>query len=128
MPKSWGVGSDLSQAARKLKIGRDKIKELENPIEDAVSEYIGKMPFLWLEVDDDPSPDSMRGFIERNAIALLSGYNRFESDEPSSGWLGRYCDRERVCVSGLWNNRHVDGHYDETFLDEMSRRIDAIGD
>jgi hypothetical protein len=32
------------------------------------------MQLLWLEIDDEPSPASLRGFIERNAIALLSTY------------------------------------------------------
>ena len=32
------------------------------------------MPFLWLEVPDPPGPDSLRGYIERNAIVLLSNY------------------------------------------------------
>ena len=126
LPESWGVGSDLSQAARKLGIGRDEIKELENPIEAIVSEYIGGMPFLWLEVDDAPGPDSKRGFIERNAIALLSGHNHSEFDEPSTEWLGRYSDRELVRLSGLWNNRHVDEDYAPIFLDDMERWIDAM--
>ena len=110
-----------------LRIDRNVIGEREAPIEATVSEYIGGMPFLWLEVDDTPGPDSKRGFIERNAIALLSGYNHSEFEEPSAEWLGRYCDRERVRLSGLWNNRHVDEECAPTFLDEMERRIDAIG-
>ena len=30
----------------------------------------------------------MRGYIERNAIALLSNYGKPAIDPPSPGWLG----------------------------------------
>jgi hypothetical protein len=45
---------------------------LERSLEALVSEYIGSMPVLWLKVDDQPGPNSTRGFVERNAIAMLS--------------------------------------------------------
>ena len=63
---------------------------------------------MWLDVGDMTGPDSKRGFIERNAIALLSGYRYSDGDAPSTEWLVYYSDRERVRLSGLWNNRHVD--------------------
>ena len=47
-------------------------RERERHLETAVSKVIGEMPFLWLAVEDAPGPASLRGFIERNAIALLS--------------------------------------------------------
>ena len=37
-----------------------------------MSRYIGVMPFLHLAVNDEPSPESMRAYLERNSIALLS--------------------------------------------------------
>jgi hypothetical protein len=40
-----------------------------------VSEVIGKMSFLWLPIGDEPGPNSQRGYIERNVIALLSNAN-----------------------------------------------------
>ena len=63
--------------------------------------------------------------IERNAIALLSGYREPAPDPPSSDWLGHLSDRERVRSSGLWNNNHVDEDYDSSFLDVFARRIDG---
>ena len=95
-------------------------------VELCISKYIGQMPFLWLDVRDDPGPNSKRGFIERNAIALLSNYGRPAVDGPSTEWLGQYSNRERVRRSGLWNSNHVDEAYDSSFLDEMELRIDAI--
>jgi hypothetical protein len=61
-------------------------------------------------------PQSDRGIIERNAIALLSNYGKGASDPPSATWLGNYSDRDRVRRSGLWNNNHVDEVYDPKFI------------
>ncbi len=69
-PPSWGV-SDIRSAARQIGIGLEDVKQWERTLEVKVSRYIRSMPFLWLNVGDEPGPDSQRGFIERNAIALL---------------------------------------------------------
>ena len=125
LPESWGVANSAGEAARKLGIDRSAVNEAEVGIEARVSEYIGQMPFLWPSVNDAPGPISKRGLIERNAVALLSGYGWPCADRPSAEWLGHYSDRERVCLSGLWNNHHVDETYDPSFLDEMEWQIDA---
>ena len=125
LPESWSVGRSVVEAARRLNVDCGLVKEDEAGIEARVSEYIGQMPFLWLNVNDAPGPNSSRGFIERNAIALLSGYSRPAADGPSTGWLGHYSDREKVRRSGLWNNNHVDETYDPSFLDELESLIDA---
>jgi hypothetical protein len=85
------------------------------------------MPFLWLAVEDEAGPESQRGYIERNSIALLSNYNRAPLDPPSPGWLGFHCNREKVRNSGLWNSSHVDETYDPEFLDEVDRLVSAEG-
>ncbi len=97
------------------------IRKQEQPLEKLVSETIGEMPFLWLAITDDPGPDSLRGRIECNAIALLSNYHKPPADAPSPRWLGRHCDRLKVRCSGLWNQNHIDEDYDPGFLDEMER-------
>jgi hypothetical protein len=101
------------------------IREVEKPLEQAVSRHIGDMPFLWLEVDDPPGPDSQRKVIERNAIGLLSNY--CSSDKPidpsSEDWLGRYTENENIIRSGLWNVDHVRECYDPAFLDLLSQFI-----
>ena len=71
LPPSWGVGGDPGTAARRLGLDRADVKSTEADLEALVSRYIGDMPFLWLGVEDEPSPASQRGLIERNAIALL---------------------------------------------------------
>ena len=83
------------------------------------------MPFLWLEVDDEPAPSSERGVIERNAIALLSSFREASPDPASTGWLGHFSDRERVRRSGLWNNQHVDERYAPSFLDVLEKWVGA---
>ena len=100
-----------------------EVRELEQPFEQAVSDVIGEMPVLWLPVEDEPGPNSLRGYIEKNAIALLSNYRRQSIDGPSHSWLGHYCNRERVRTSGLWNSNHVDESYDPEFLDTFAYLI-----
>jgi hypothetical protein len=107
---TWGKGSSAPSAVRAGELGL----ELE------VSEVIGAMPFLWLAVDDEPGPKSARGFIERNAIALLSNHGKVPLDPPSATWLGHACNREKVRRSGLWNSNHVEEACDPRFLDRMA--------
>jgi hypothetical protein len=122
-PSSWGIGADPGAAAPSLGMTREEVLHAERPLEAMVSEHIRRMPFLWLAVDDVAGPQSQRGFIERNAIALLSNYHRSAIDQPSRDWLGNHCNRERVRLSGLWNNNHVDDVYDPGFLDLMERSV-----
>ncbi len=110
---SWGQGSSAPREVR----GR------EQSLEKAVSAMIDEMPFLWLAIDDEPGPDSLRGYIERNAIALLSNFGKEPLDPPSQDWLGGFCNRERVRTSGLWNSNHVNEEYEPDFLEAIERLI-----
>lgn len=111
---TWGQGGSAPAA----------IRAGEAELELAVSRRIGAMPLVWLDIPDAPGPSSLRGFVERNSIALLSEANREPLDPPSANWLGRQCDRARVRASGLWNSNHVDESYDPAFLDELERLVD----
>jgi hypothetical protein len=110
---TWSVGNSATS----------EIKAGEIALERKVSSFIGAMPFLWISIDDEPGAKSLRGFIERNAIALLSNYRRQPIDAPSTGWLGHHCDREKVRKSGLWNSNHVDEAYDPNFLDCFDEQV-----
>lgn len=111
---TWGVGSSA---------GRE-IRMKEHAVEKLVSEHIRSMPFLWVKVDDEPGPDSLRAYIERNTIELLSNYNRTTKiDPPSPNWLGRFCKNEKVQRSGLWNSDYVDEAYDKRFLDKLEELV-----
>ena len=105
-------------------MSRVAINAVEANLEACVSKHIRNMPFVVLSVGDPSGPNSMRGFIERNAIALLSGWLEPAIDPPSRDWLGRHSDRERARRSGLWNNEQVDEACNLSFLDTMEEMID----
>ncbi len=113
---TWNVGNSA---------GRD-IRVLELQMEQAVSEVVCSMPFLYLAIEHEPGPESMRGRIERNSIALLSNFDKSPLDPPSPRWLGHHCDRDRVKVSGLWNQNHVDENYDPAFLDDLEQLAQSM--
>ena len=91
-----------------------------------ISSYIGKMPFLWIKVDDQGT----RKFIERNSIALLSNWERNPIDPPSNEWLGncredpliRNPNHDKVTRSGLWNVHYVSRKLDK----HISRLFECI--
>ncbi|MCB1470840.1 MAG: hypothetical protein KDK08_27615 [Rhizobiaceae bacterium] len=115
---SWGKGSTAA---------RD-IRDLERTHETRVSQYLGDMKLLHLDVPDEAGRDSARGVIERNSIALLSGFREPAPDPPSLHWLGRYSGRERVRRSGLWNNNHVEEAYDPDFLNLLEDLVRRMAD
>jgi hypothetical protein len=123
-PATWGLGADPGAAALKQSLSAQEIKASELPLERAVSQYICSMPFLVVGVDDEAGPDSLRGLVERNAIALLSNYHRAPLDPPSEKWLGRSSGRDRVRESGLWNNNHVDEAWHPDFFPAFASAIE----
>ena len=114
---SWAEGGSLGEASQRLGMAREAIRDLERPVESAVTLAISAMPFAWVKVDDPPSTTSQRAVIERNAIALLSNFGKVSADPPSETWLGLDSEKDRVRRSGLWNNNHVEETYDPTFMD-----------
>ena len=89
-----------------------------------VTDYIGKMPFLWVNVSDEPGPSSQRAFIEKNSIALLSDYDDLGVDKQSMNWLGQHSNKENVRKSGMWNSDYVARKHSSVFLDVLERRIE----
>ena len=111
---TWGQGNTADRSVRAA----------EAALEVRVSRVIGSMRFAWLAIDDEAGPASMRGYIERNAIALLSNYGKPAIDLPSPGWLGHKCNRAKVRASGLWNQNHVDESHDPAFLAVLERLVE----
>lgn len=101
------------------------VRQAELPLELRVSKIIGVMNVLWLPIDDEAGPNSLRSFIEQNAIGLLSNYQRAEFDRRSPQWLGRYSPREKVKNSGLWNQDYVENAYAPTFLEVFERLVSS---
>lgn len=93
-------------------------------MEETVSKVAGNMRVICLEVADQPGPQSLRAYIEKNSIALLSNYSCSSLDSPSTEWLGRNSSREKVRHSGLWNNNHVDESYDPNFLEILDDLVE----
>ncbi len=108
LAETWGVGNSAPK----------EVRESEYLLEKAVSNHICNMPFLWVAVDDEPGPESQRGCIEQNSIALLS-----RLDPPSSIWLGCWSPNEAIRSSGLWNVNHVNEPYDPAFLDLLDKLV-----
>lgn len=111
-PGTWGEGSS---ASRYIRMG-------ELAWEREVSRHLGSMRVLWLRIDDAPTPDSDRGFIERNAIALLSTVENAK-DSPSQGWLGHDAQADAIRSSGLWNVNHVGEAVVPGFLEKLEQYV-----
>lgn len=119
---TWGVGSSAPPAVRESPIAR----AAEAAWERKVSEYIGAMTVLWVDVPDEPGPKSKRALVERNAISLLS--NHLAPIEAASiRWLGHHSPRHDIRRSGLWNLNHVDETYDPQFLDDLETAVEQTG-
>lgn len=111
--RSWGTGQSAPP----------EVRAVEYPLERAVTEYIGRMPLLWVGVSDEPSASSERGVIERGVIALLSASARLGIDPPSQEWLGNRADRAVIRQSGLWNVDHVGETHEPRTLAVLDRWI-----
>jgi len=110
---TWGQG----QSAPK------DIRDLEQDIERKVSDTLGAMRLLWIDIPDDPGTQSDRAFIERNSIGLLSRLGLL-SATTTREWLGHYSAEWRISVSGLWNLDHVFIKPDASFLDALKVYVD----
>jgi hypothetical protein len=119
---TWGNGSVAPLELRANPMAR----ESEAILEKNVSSHIGAMTILWIDVPDEPSKTSMRAFIERNAIALLSNHLSPVA-LASETWLGRYSARKEIRTSLLWNVKHVDETYAPAFLDVLEQAIEQTG-
>lgn len=111
---TWGVGQ-AADAAIRLR---------ERDMEKAVSEYIGRMSLLWIDIADAAGPDSDRAFLEQNLIASLS-HGGHPIDPPSQTWLGLHSPRAAIRKSGMWNIDYVEQRCHPRFLEVFERYVDA---
>jgi hypothetical protein len=109
---TWGIG----QAAG------GEIQEKERPLELEVSQVLGAMRLLWLNVPDDPGPYSDRSYLERNAIGLLSRIAILQGGQ-SSTWLGNWSKQIHIALSGLWNLDHLYGLPDVEFPNILAKYV-----
>lgn len=119
---TWGVGSSAPPDLH----ANVPAQAAEAANERKVSEHIGAMTVLWVDVPDEPGPLSKRALIERNTIALLS--NRFSPIDPAGvGWLGHHSPRDEIRRSYLWNLNHVGQTHDPRFLDDLEAAVEWTG-
>lgn len=102
---TWGKGQNASK----------EIREKERVVEQLVSEYLGQLGVIVLDVDDLPSATSARAYVEKNAIALLSS-NNSSFNFSTCDWLGGYSPRNEIKSSCLWNINYINSEYDSNFL------------
>lgn len=112
----WGEGSSASA----------DIRDAEYALEKRVSEYIRELPLLWVDVDDEPGPESQRAAIERNTIALLSNYRGDSLDSREATWLGTNSPNPEIRESGLWNVDHTTEPYSSAVLETLCDSIDEM--
>mgnify|MGYP004512993149 CR=1 FL=1 len=107
---TWGIG----QNAKK------DIREKEKYIEQLVSDYIGQLGVVVLDIDDMPCATSDRAYVEKNAIALLSSINS-SFNFSTLNWLGNWNPRDEIKDSCLWNINYINSDYDSNFLDILEQ-------
>jgi hypothetical protein len=114
----WGRGSTAPA----------EVREREYPLERDVSAHLAQMPVLWVRIDDVPGPHSIRAYIERNTLALLSSapVHGQPIDAPSVAWLGRWAVPPGIRETGLWNVRHAGEAYEPGFLDALQRLVEDM--
>ncbi len=111
---------------RRSSVERDRsaVRDEGYVLERRVSTYVREQPFLWVDVDDEPSADSDRAFVERNAIALLGEFEAEPVDPRADDWLGTYSGSREIRESGLWNVDHVDEEYDPALIDRLAEAVE----
>lgn len=102
---TWGIGQNATK----------EIREKEKYIEQLVSDYIGHLGVVVLDIDDMPCATSDRAYVEKNAIALLSSINSSLNFSTLS-WLGNWNPRYEIKNSCLWNINYINSDYDSNFL------------
>jgi hypothetical protein len=104
--------------------GERRDPTLERDLEVMVSETIRAMPFVWIPINEEAGGCRQRDYLERNAIALLSNFDRLALDPPSDHWLGTHCKSDKVRRSGLWNDALVaNASYDLKFIDSFHNLV-----
>lgn len=109
--KTWGSKSRPTEAGS---------RDAEKIIELAISEYLGRMHFVVLSVDEPSDTNTGRRIIEQQSPGLLSAGLANGIESASSNWLGRWSPHPVIQKSGLWNVDHVGGEYEACFLDAIA--------
>lgn len=113
--RTWGQGRLLPP----------HLRGAEHELERMVSQRILQMRTVCLPINDAPAPDSLRAYVQCNAVALLSGRDGGGRNSPSTHWLGRHSPRESVRRSGLWADRLPDRPVDSGFFKVLRELVEG---
>jgi hypothetical protein len=97
-----------------------EVRAREHDLEKAVSDYIGAIRVIWLNIADSAGPESDRGLIERGAISTLSS-----ATAASPKWLGRFTQNPAIIGSSLWNVNHVAETQYPNFLGRFEKYMET---
>jgi len=114
---TWGVGATADR----------HVVEGERELEERVSAYLARLLVTVLPVLDEPGPTSMRGYVERNAIGVLTRHYKpgaaSAQGSSSAAWLGRHARPHAVRAGGLWNVNHVGERPEAAFIERLERLV-----
>lgn len=111
-PDTWAQGQSAPR----------EIRDAEQELERDVSQLIGAMRVIWLDVPDEAGPTSERAYLERNSIGLLSRIGLLDT-HGATEWLGRSSADWRIATSGLWNLNYVFAQPDGVFIDRLTAAV-----
>lgn len=111
---TWGVSSSASR----------EVRDGERELETRVSDYLSRLLVTYVPIVDAAGPASLRGFVERNAIGVLTAEGG-RWNGPSKAWLGQYSPNSAVRAGGLWNVRHVGEALDVDFIKTLERLVEG---
>jgi len=100
------------------------VRKLEHPLEVRVSEVISRMEVLMISFEDNDIEKQALRYIQKNAVALLSNWQKEVLDPPSPDWMGKFCSNVLVRDSGLWNTNGVMQRYDSSFIPKFKKIIE----
>ena len=121
--RSWGIKGSRSAASLATGASLAQLAAAEQPVEAAVSRQLAALQVACVPVEDEPGPNSLRGVIERGAIALLAEASRRGSAKHGPNWLGHWSNRRAVVASGLWNQNHVEEPWSESFIEALEESV-----
>ena len=103
-------------------------KDSEATLEKEDSMIIREMPFLWVAVEGETGR-CRREYIEKNATALLSNFNKSPLDIASDTWLGHWSTRRqkvKINRSGQWSSQYVNATHNPKFLNVLESAVNEM--
>lgn len=111
---TWALGQNASK----------EVRFSEQYLEKMVSEYIGDLGVIFIDINDESSSQSLRAFVESNLIAVLSTIN-YSMDFSSPDWLGYFSNKSEIRGSSLWNINATSAKLSPDFFTQLDVCIET---